>query len=161
EQEPAKPDGPAPSHKVQSIEGAILIAQTGEQHGGVGHSATVRERRGHSLRLIAPACARVGTSECRPNFYGIIRKCSVRLNHLGALSLPCHEVGNARPSAGVVRRQFVTNDGSFFLPANVGERISQEKLEDRFAFFSDPQLSYSFIDPSERQKIIHREVTMR
>src|SRR5262249_18926832 len=61
----------------------------------------------------------------------------------------------------VVRRQFVTSDGSFFVPANVRERISQEIRKERLSLFSDLQLSDSFIDPSERQKIIHREVTMR
>src|SRR5215831_14890912 len=115
----------------------------------------------HSLRLIAPSCARVGTSQYRPNSRGIIRKCSVGLNHLGGLPLPYHEAGNALVVEGVVWRQFVTNDGSFFVPANVRERISQEPRKDRIALFSDPQLSDSFIDPSERQKIILREVAMR
>src|SRR6516162_8790068 len=117
------------------------------------------ERGSYSLRLIAQAGARVGTSQCRPNPGGIIRKCSVGLNHLGGLPLPCHEAGNALVLE--VWRQLVTNDGGFLVPANVREHISQEKREDRCALFSDPQLSDSFIEPSERQKIIHREVTMR
>src|SRR5262249_54113869 len=117
----------------------------------------------HSLRLIASAGARVGTSQCSPNWRGrgIIWKCSVVLNHLGGLPLPCHEAGNALVLLGVVWRQLVTSDGSFFVPANVHERISQEPPEDRFALFSDLQLSDSLIDPSERQKIIHREAAMR
>src|SRR5262245_51998251 len=117
------------------------------------------ERGGHSLRLIAPAGARVGTSQCRPNNRGIIRKCSVGLNHLGGLPLPYHEAGNALVLE--VWRQLVTSDGSFFVPANVRERVSQEKREDRFALFSDLELSDRFIDPSERQKIKLRVATMR
>src|SRR5215831_14267838 len=48
EQEPAHPDGPNLSHVVQNFEGAIFVAQTGEQHGGGVSVARKRERVRHS-----------------------------------------------------------------------------------------------------------------
>jgi hypothetical protein len=44
--------------------------------------------------------------------------------------LTYHEAGNELVLDGVFWRQFVTNGGSFFVPTNVRERISQEPRED-------------------------------